>query len=174
MNKNRKYSISYILFVTVALLNIFMMFVANTQKSYSLFDVYEAYHPLDNWNFPTHASGLFDYDNQEDLIEYGGCSFLTRSNNMTIDMNQACEMTSKPLSGKIAFRKMKLLVGTYHSFIAKNPGENWKIYEQVMFVPIVHEIMPDGVVKKTGASLMDWVDALWYMVTHLFTISPFL
>jgi hypothetical protein len=123
-----------IMLVLVVLSNLYMIFVPDTSTSYSLIDTYEGYYPLNNWNMPHHTVGLFDDDNQDDVIDFTGCVFLTRTNNTIIDEENMCNIAGNPLAGRRLFREVQ------HSFLAKKPGENWMVHEQHFGIPRLYEI----------------------------------
>ncbi len=148
---------------------------------------FDRYHRLWNWDLAQHARGDFDNDQQEDLISFTGCAFLSAVDSDQIPESRRCtatgiaDMTFKGEETKVGQKyiqvdKIDLNLGAFdhdfpifHSYLGKDTGENWRLFVQTNGTLHTYEIQSSGMLQDGGdASFANQIDEYLYFFSSFF------
>lgn len=150
---------------------------------------FEEYKRIFNWDLRQHAKDDFDNDGQEDLISFTGCAFLSSVDATTIPQDQQCTATGIT---SLVFHDQDNRIGqkyvqtdeTYlhldafrtsspisHSFIAKDAGENWKIFINSKNGLQIYEVKNSGLLETVDeVTLANKIDEFFYSLSRFFIL----
>jgi hypothetical protein len=132
----------------------------------NLFNRYEKYMPLHDWNLRQNAYDDFDGDGKKDYIILPGCAFLSSFDATKVPKNQQC---IAPGYAIMVFKNQNIVGQKYvstreynlgsvdphkvqisHSYLMKKPNENWKIYLDTNGSLKIFEIVKGGSLREVN------------------------
>lgn len=167
---------------SIVILNLYMFFIKDTSQSYSITRSWKSYYGLENWNMPNNAHVDIDGDGVRDGITYEGCAVLSTMSETNIAPHQQCNKpddTPRAYAGegnenRIGTEISKLrgynFLWPTQSFFVRTDDDRWRYYEYRGLQINVIELESDGKFAQKPASVLDYIDALYFQLTHLFTL----
>ena len=145
---------------------------------------FQDYRRLINWDSPANADGDFDNDGKKDLITASGCALLSSMKVENIPENQKCRadklvniifkdgterIGQKYASSDSDFSYIDPKTPIFHSYLAKDNGENWKIFVNFGKSLKIYEIKSDGSLVDNGNfSMVNKLDEFLYFISNFF------
>jgi len=147
---------------------------------------FQNYHRLVNWDSTAHGDDDFDNDGKKDLITASGCAFLSSVKIDSIPGTQRCKADKlvgsffkdgtertgqKYIPTDLDFSYIDSRLPVSHSYLARNKGENWKIYIVYDGNSKIYEIENNGkLVDKGTFSLISRLDEFLYFISSFFVL----
>lgn len=154
--------------------NIMSFFLDDYTHDFSLTQRYRRYFALYNWDLPFHAISDFDQDGRKDEIAFNGCAYLSTIHTNSFSISPECNPTKKisyivdPEIDKNA-QGQKLPFGD-PSFLVQTKVGSWKYYAYGFFRQNIYELGKDNIFHKVQPTILDIVDYVWYMPSHILLI----